>query len=621
MSEKKTTKKSRQPHLTTRTPRAFNPNTGLDQITLLGSKLKANYLRNCVQANVNLSTTQASQLSMTFSDNDFELMDEGLLVPDVRVDIGDLTLTIAGVSTNAVGNGEGITVTARPLVIRKLKNARGPKVMKNVSPSQFVKAECNRLKIPSIVQGSQKRRAVARDMRKAGEDYSQRSGNQPPSSWTTFQRLAGECGFICYEAHGVLYFGQPTWLTKRSRNDAFVVRWKQGPIWQRVDTVPLCTQSLDSTDKQVSVSVPMERWRECIPGRAMKLFGVPFFDDDVYMINDVSFDLNGSTPYIAVTASIPINPEKVQRMTPIRGNGGLSPGKLGPSPYHAGSRGGGGSGNYAGVGYQTTVSNTSLRSLLRWAGFSGTALNVAVAIVIAESGGRAKAVGDKALANSKWGPSIGLFQIRSLRNPARYGGLDKYRVASKLFNPMYNAALAYRLYKAGGFGAWSTYKSGAYKRHLGKDMRIVGWTPPKPKPRPSGGSLGANRVGDRRASTFVKLALAQAGDRYIWGAEASSSNPNPSAFDCSELVEWASRRAGVPFVDGSSNQIARARPISLSQAIRTRGAILWHPGHIAISLGNGRTIEAANSRVGVVSYSASGRFSRGGLIPGMRYGV
>ena len=57
----------------------------------------------------------------------------------------------------------------------------------------------------------------------------------------------------------------------------------------------------------------------------------------------------------------------------------------------------------------------------------------------------------------------------------------------------------------------------------------------------------------------------------------------------------------------------------METAIRTRGALLWHPGHIAISLGNGRTIEAANPSAGVVSYGARGRFQAGALIPGMRY--
>lgn len=132
-----------------------------------------------------------------------------------------------------------------------------------------------------------------------------------------------------------------------------------------------------------------------------------------------------------------------------------------------------------------------------------------------------------------------------------------------------------------------------------------------------GTSTGA--TGAKSAAAFVAIALAQAGDTYIYGAEAAATNADPNAFDCSELVEWAAARAGVPFIDGSAAQIAAAKPISVAQGIATRGALLYHPGHIAISLGNGKTIEAANSRVGVVSYPAANRFTKAGLIPGMRY--
>lgn len=135
----------------------------------------------------------------------------------------------------------------------------------------------------------------------------------------------------------------------------------------------------------------------------------------------------------------------------------------------------------------------------------------------------------------------------------------------------------------------------------------------------SSSTTTAPATGAKSAASFVALAQQQAGDTYIYGAEASISDPNPNAFDCSELIEWALGRIGITFGGTSGSMIAACTPISVAQAIATRGALLWHEGHIAISLGNGQTIEAANSRVGVVNYSADGRFARGGLVPGLRY--
>jgi cell wall-associated NlpC family hydrolase len=134
------------------------------------------------------------------------------------------------------------------------------------------------------------------------------------------------------------------------------------------------------------------------------------------------------------------------------------------------------------------------------------------------------------------------------------------------------------------------------------------------KPRPSQGTSEA----------FVQRALAQRGDRYIFGAEAKPNDPNPKAFDCSELVQWAAHQVGVSIPDGTMNQlphIQRAgKTLPVSRAIRTRGALLFRPGHVAISLGNGKTIEAKGSQYGVGVFSAEGRrWTVGGLIPGMRY--
>lgn len=136
------------------------------------------------------------------------------------------------------------------------------------------------------------------------------------------------------------------------------------------------------------------------------------------------------------------------------------------------------------------------------------------------------------------------------------------------------------------------------------------------------GTPGLNNLpqGQGSVGEFLQAALNQNGDRYVFGAEASKNNPNPTTFDCSELVEWAAAQAGVNIPDGSSNQRRATQSISVDEAMRTPGALLFRPGHVAISLGDGRTIEARGRNHGVGIFNAAGRFTSGGLIPGMRYG-
>lgn len=146
--------------------------------------------------------------------------------------------------------------------------------------------------------------------------------------------------------------------------------------------------------------------------------------------------------------------------------------------------------------------------------------------------------------------------------------------------------------------------------------------PPKEPPNSPSANSGSTSSGtytsgggaDGQVAKFVSLALAQAGDRYGFGAEASPSDPNPRVFDCSELVEWAAARAGIsPRVpDGSAAQRSHCERhhtmISIANARKTKGALLFMPGHVAISLGNGKTIEAMNPSNGV----RQGNFDRRG---------
>lgn len=163
---------------------------------------------------------------------------------------------------------------------------------------------------------------------------------------------------------------------------------------------------------------------------------------------------------------------------------------------------------------------------------------------------------------------------------------------------------------AGGGGAGGTGGTGG----AGGGSPTAGGTASVPANTPT----GRGTSGD-----FLQAALAQNGDRYVYGAETNLNDKNPNTFDCSELVQWAAHQAGVTIPDGSGNQAAYCRQhgkqLSVEEAIRTPGALLFKEGHVAISLGDGRTIEAMGSNYGVRIGNARGRFTSGGLIPGMSY--
>ena len=98
-----------------------------------------------------------------------------------------------------------------------------------------------------------------------------------------------------------------------------------------------------------------------------------------------------------------------------------------------------------------TYKGAELEKLLKQAGFSGKGLEQAMQIVNAESGGRSSAEGDKGITNSKWDYSIGLFQVRSLKDWKN----DPKREPTHLYNPLENAKEAYKISNGGtNWGAW-----------------------------------------------------------------------------------------------------------------------------------------------------------------------
>jgi cell wall-associated NlpC family hydrolase len=149
-------------------------------------------------------------------------------------------------------------------------------------------------------------------------------------------------------------------------------------------------------------------------------------------------------------------------------------------------------------------------------------------------------------------------------------------------------------------------------------------------------SGGAQPADSGALQTFIDSAKAQAGDSYVYGATPSLANPDPRAFDCSSLTQWAAHQAGVklPRIAEAQYMDLKSKDmlIPVDKAMHTPGALLFYfseephgplpagQAHVAISLGNGKTIEAKGTAYGVGEFPAKGRFNYAGLVPGISDG-
>ena len=101
-----------------------------------------------------------------------------------------------------------------------------------------------------------------------------------------------------------------------------------------------------------------------------------------------------------------------------------------------------------------------------------------------------------------------------------------------------------------------------------------------------------------RAATAVRVALAQVGKPYVYGATG------PGAFDCSGLTGYAWRAAGVSLPRSSTSQYAAGRKVSKSSLQPGDLVYYYSPiSHVGMYIGGGKIVHAANPRtdVGVTS--------------------
>lgn len=189
----------------------------------------------------------------------------------------------------------------------------------------------------------------------------------------------------------------------------------------------------------------------------------------------------------------------------------------------------------------TTLTPAQIAAHARSAGFSGEDLVTAVAIALGESGGRTDAKGDVGLQTSTWGPSIGLWQIRSLK--ADYGkGTTRDEQAN--YDPAHNARAAYTLYRGrnGGFGDWSVFNNGAWRSHVAAARAGVNATASTSTGAASTGTYDAVRVAAWASPAPWNSTIAGIAQHYGYGSDWGA-------------VWQDGRNAGLRKMRGAPNQI------------------------------------------------------------------
>lgn len=274
----------------------------LDDLLIMGSPLQKSIRNNVEAASIDGSLSQITQLSFTVSDKGWALLNTGLIRQGMSAALHDFVMEINAISLGNDSGIENFTITARPLIYRSLFNRRGTKVMKNASPTDFIKAETLAVHGKFVGESSSNRKSVSRDVPQKGEVE---TADNPYSSWTTFGRLANEIGYVMFESCGTIYFAKPSWFVQNlTKVDAYYVQTPKAGGFACL-SVPTANRSEDDPAITISANVRVERPDQIRPGFAFTMHGVPTFSEFPLMVSSFSVDLLDPIQQCQVQAATP----------------------------------------------------------------------------------------------------------------------------------------------------------------------------------------------------------------------------------------------------------------------------------------------------------------------------
>lgn len=219
-------------------------------------------------------------------------------------------------------------------------------------------------------------------------------------------------------------------------------------------------------------------------------------------------------------------------------------------------------------------------------GFVGEERVVGVAIVLAESRGQTDAIGDVSLQTDKWGPSVGLFQIRSL-NADR--GTGRTRDQDANLDPATNARHARQIFlEAGGrFTPWSTFIHDTFRQFLDRARNGVSGTGPGAlgMPAAGNGTVHMIRPGETLGGIAAAHGLSLQQLRALNPGLFDAAHHNGNLIHPGELVILSPTAAPTPDANTHAirsgetlSGIAAAHGLSLAQ-LRAMNPLLFDPAH------------------------------------------
>ena len=260
-----------------------------------------------LRAQLDMSTSMVTQLTLTVADADESLFRMVFAPKTTWVDYygpggTPLQFEVSVRSPELVSDIPVLTLVCRSRMAQRLKRAFGPLARGSLSPTTMMQLECGFWGLKFVGPPSPARPVIARTFDSQTQE----------SSWDMGARLAGELGWVAFEAAGTYYFAPPTWLVANLPRQ--LRAWQGAGSDSRILGRPAIREVDDTTvsplaRKQavtgsVQLTAPMAD--SFYVGTALQLTGMASYDG-LYMVDSLSMALDGTSP-VSVGFSQPIDP-------------------------------------------------------------------------------------------------------------------------------------------------------------------------------------------------------------------------------------------------------------------------------------------------------------------------
>jgi hypothetical protein len=248
---------------------------------------------------VTLSTSEVSSIDLTIADPDLDVLRSGVFAKGSPVRYAGLSqFVVTTLEVSADAGAPQLAVTCLSAGAQQARAQYGQLVRHSLSPSSYVAVGATAVGLKAVCEPSADRSSITR----TGPSKDS-PGDKGESEYDVWQRLAGEVGYICFEANGTVYFGRPSWLIDHVAH--VDVRW---PSDGRLLGIPRCraTTTDDTQPATISIACAESLAYLLVPGACAALAGVPTFDAP-YLVTQCQIPLDDTTA-CSVDAASPVDP-------------------------------------------------------------------------------------------------------------------------------------------------------------------------------------------------------------------------------------------------------------------------------------------------------------------------